>query len=41
MWAKLGPMLCKNKETGIIDGLFSDFTRGIHLEARSSGYKNT
>ena len=25
IWAKLGPMLWKNKETGIINGLFSNF----------------
>ena len=41
MWTKLGPMLRKNKETGIINGIFSNFAWGIHLKARSSGYKNT
>ena len=41
IWAKLGPMLWKNKETGIINGLFSNFAWGIHLKARSSGYRNT
>ena len=34
-------MLWKNKETGIINGLFSNFAWGIHLKARSSGYRNT
>ena len=27
-------MLWKNKETGIINGLFSNFAWGIHLKAR-------
>ena len=40
-WAKLGPMLWKNKETGIINGLFSNFAWGIDLKARSIGYRNT
>ena len=41
-WAKLGSMLWKkNKETGIINTLFSYFARGIHLKAKSSGYRDT
>ena len=39
--AKLGPVLWKNKETGIINGLFSNFAWGIHLKAWCSGYRNT
>ena len=39
--AKLGPMLWKNKETGIINKPFSNFAWGIHLKARSSDYRNT
>ena len=30
IWAKLGPMLWKNKETGIISGLFSYFALGVY-----------
>ena len=40
IWAKLGPMLWKDK-TGIINGLFSNFSREIHLKARSSSHRNT
>ena len=41
IWAKLGLMLWKKtKETGIINGLFSNFEWEIHLKARSSDYRN-
>ena len=39
--AKSGPMLWKNKETGIINQLFSNFAWGILLKARSCDYRNT
>ena len=38
---QISPMLWKNKETGIINRLFSNFAWGIHSKARSSGYRNT
>ena len=31
----------KYKEIGIINGLFSNFAWGIHLKAKTSGYRNT
>ena len=40
-WAKLGPMLWKNKEIGIINGLFPNFALGIHLKERISDHRNT
>ena len=37
--AKLGPILWKYKEIGIIKGFFSYFAWGIHLKVRDSGYR--
>ena len=39
IWAKLGPMLRKSKEIGISIGVFSYFVWGMHLKARSSGFR--
>ena len=39
--SKLGPMLWKNKETGITNWLFSYFAWGMHLKAKGSSYRNT
>ena len=39
--AKFGPMLWKNKETGNSIEFFWYFAWGIHLQAHTSGYRNT
>ena len=41
IWVKFGPMLWKKKDTGISMGCFWYFAWGMHLQARSSGGRNT